>query len=246
MNPAANSGAKCAESVIPSLSRGEAHRICSIGSNPDVCWSLGRCLTAPPCQWKARVLWAADVSLDSDRCTGPQTAAPRPVSTAYLKFLKSVFRVRGEETQVTREAASSKRYPGSHTHLTGLLTKKQVMLPWVDLPRRYRSIREREDDQTAVKRRRHLSWISLSLTHIHTQKTNTESVTLHESGRSTMAAAEVQSSKLKTSGNVKRVAKKNCFFDLNKVIKLSSPFYSPVFSILLLYVRYGGVHEGES
>lgn len=72
MNPAANSGAKCAESVIPSLSRGEARRICSISSNPpcafsseqqrqDVCQSLGRCLTAPPCQHKARVLWAADV-----------------------------------------------------------------------------------------------------------------------------------------------------------------------------------------
>lgn len=80
MNPAANSGAKCAESVIPSLSCGEARRICSTSSNrpcafsseqqrQDVRQSLGRCLEAPPCQQKAPVLWAADVQLELTGCT---------------------------------------------------------------------------------------------------------------------------------------------------------------------------------
>lgn len=103
MNPAANAGAKCAESVIPSLSHGEAHRICSISSNPlctlsseqqrqDACQSLARRPTGPACQWKAHVLWTADVKFGLTEMHWTQNCRA-VTSRVYLKVLKDVFRV---------------------------------------------------------------------------------------------------------------------------------------------------------
>lgn len=126
MNPAANAGAKCAESVIPSLSRGEAHRICSISSNPlctfsgeqqrqDACQSLVLCLTGPACQWKAQVLWTADVKFGLTEMQWTQNCSA-VTSRVYLKLLKDVFRVSfqmkpGEETQTGNQRSGSSK-PG--------------------------------------------------------------------------------------------------------------------------------------
>lgn len=125
MNPAANAGAKCAESVIPSLSRGEAHRICSISSNPpctfsgeqqrrDACQSLVRCLTGPACQWKAQVLWTADVKFGLTEMQWTQNCRA-VTSRVYLKLLTDVFRVfsqmePGGETQTGTQRSGSAKH----------------------------------------------------------------------------------------------------------------------------------------